>query len=188
MLPLTLDGEIKDLVFMYKALFGFINVNINNYVSFVSHDRTRSSQSSKYILQIQRCRTSTFQSSYYNRIVKPGTLYVKKLAWTKSVLPAPSNIYSNVDTQTFSLPLRMNLLHAHLNELENELVLVLYYNYKFGIFKRLFYIRYTSHFIITLSSKSGWVPRMVYYAPFVLSRLGTTFLCMLHMLSLVNII
>ena len=102
MRPLTLDREIKDLVFMYKALFGFINVNINNYVSFVSHDRTRSSQSSKYILQILRCRTSTFQSSHYNRIVKPGTLYVKKLAWTKFVLPAPSNIYSNVDTQTFS--------------------------------------------------------------------------------------
>ena len=78
MLPLTLDREIKDLMFMYKALFGFINVDINNYVSFVSHGRTRSSQSSKYLLQIQRCRTSTFQSSYYNRIVKTWNTICKE--------------------------------------------------------------------------------------------------------------
>jgi hypothetical protein len=78
MLPLTLDREIKDLVFMYKAFFGFINVDINNYVSFVSYGRTRSSQSFKYLLRNQRCRTSTFQSSYYNRIVKTWNTICKE--------------------------------------------------------------------------------------------------------------
>ena len=38
-----------------------------------------------------------------------------------------------------------NELTTHLNELDNELVL--YYNYKFGIFIRLFYIRYMLQFI-----------------------------------------
>ena len=70
LLPLSYDREMKDLTFFYKALFGFINVNLSNYVSFVSHGRTRLSLSSEYILQNSLCKTTTFQSSYYNRIVK----------------------------------------------------------------------------------------------------------------------
>ncbi|CAB4006426.1 Hypothetical predicted protein, partial [Paramuricea clavata] len=69
LLPLSYDREMKDLTFFYKALFGFINVNLSNYVSFVSHGRTRLSLSSEYILQNPLCKTTTFQSSYYNRIV-----------------------------------------------------------------------------------------------------------------------
>ena len=62
LLPLTYDREIKDLVFLYKALFGYVNVDVSNFVSFVCHGRTRLSNSSKYILQSQICRTNTFQS------------------------------------------------------------------------------------------------------------------------------
>ena len=69
-LPLTCDREIKDLVFLYKALFGYIDIEINNYVSFVSHCRTRLSQTSEYMLQCQLCRTTMYQSSYYNRVTK----------------------------------------------------------------------------------------------------------------------
>ncbi|CAB4008436.1 Hypothetical predicted protein, partial [Paramuricea clavata] len=69
LLPLSYDREMKDLIFFYKALFGFINVNLSNYVSFVSRGRTRLSLSSEYILQNPLCKTTTFQSSYYNRIV-----------------------------------------------------------------------------------------------------------------------
>ena len=65
LLPLSYDREIKDLVFLYKALFGYVNVDVSNFVSFVCHGRTRLSNSSKYILQSQICRTNTFQSSYY---------------------------------------------------------------------------------------------------------------------------
>ena len=46
-LPLTFDREIKDLVFLYKGLFGYLNVNISKYVTFVSHGRTRLSNTSK---------------------------------------------------------------------------------------------------------------------------------------------
>ena len=60
LLPLSYDREMKDLTFFYKALFGFINVNLSNYVSY----------SIEYILQNSLCKTTTFQSSYYNRIVK----------------------------------------------------------------------------------------------------------------------
>ncbi len=51
LLPLTYDREIKDLVFLYKALFGYLDIEINNYVFFVSHCRTRLSQTSEYMLQ-----------------------------------------------------------------------------------------------------------------------------------------
>ena len=44
----------------YKALFGYVNVDISNCVPFVSHGRTRLSNTSKYILQSQICRTTTF--------------------------------------------------------------------------------------------------------------------------------
>ena len=77
LLPLSYDREIKDLVFLYKALFGYVNVDVSNFVSFVCHGRTRLSNSSKYILQSQNCRTNTFQSSYYNRVVKVWNIVCK---------------------------------------------------------------------------------------------------------------
>ena len=78
LLPLSYDREIKDLVFLYKALFGYVNVDVvSNFVSFVCHGRTRLSNSSKYILQSQICRTNTFQSSYYNRVVKVWNIACK---------------------------------------------------------------------------------------------------------------
>jgi hypothetical protein len=40
LLPLCYDREIKDLVFFFKALYGYINLNINDYVSFVDHGRS----------------------------------------------------------------------------------------------------------------------------------------------------
>jgi hypothetical protein len=49
LLPLTFDREVKDLVFLYKALFGYVNVDISNYVSFVSHGRTWLCNTSKYV-------------------------------------------------------------------------------------------------------------------------------------------
>ena len=62
LLPLTFGREIKDLVYLYKALS-------RPQVSFVTHGRTRLSHASQYILQRQTCKTSTFQSSFYNRII-----------------------------------------------------------------------------------------------------------------------
>ncbi len=36
LLPLCYDREIRDLVFFYKALYGISDLNVHNYVSFVS--------------------------------------------------------------------------------------------------------------------------------------------------------
>ena len=62
---------MKDLVLFFKALYGYVDLNINNRVSFIQHGRTRLSQTSSVMLQTPMCRTATFQSSYFNRIVKP---------------------------------------------------------------------------------------------------------------------
>ncbi len=77
-LPLTYDREIKDL-FLYKALFGYLDIEINNYVSFVSHCRTRLSQTSEYMLKCQLCRTTTYQS-YYNRVTKIWNTMCKNIS------------------------------------------------------------------------------------------------------------
>ena len=68
LLPLTFDRELKDLVFFYKCLNGFTDLNVSHFVSFVSHGRTR--QSNSYNLKTPVFKTSTFQASYFNRIVK----------------------------------------------------------------------------------------------------------------------
>ena len=45
-LPLTFDHiELKDLVFFYKRLNGFTDLNVSHFVSFASHGRTRLSNS-----------------------------------------------------------------------------------------------------------------------------------------------
>ena len=77
LLPLSLDRELKDLIFFYKCLYCSTDLDDRNYVSFVSHDRTRLSNS--FNLRTPFCKTSSFQASYFNRIVKLWN-YVCKLA------------------------------------------------------------------------------------------------------------
>ena len=69
LLPLSYDREVKDIVFFFKAYYGYTKLDVNQFVSFVGHGRTRSSQIQN-VLRVPFCKTSTFQSSYFNRIVK----------------------------------------------------------------------------------------------------------------------
>jgi len=68
LLSLTFDRKLKDLVFFYKCLNGFTDLNVSDFVSLVSHGRTRLSIS--YNLKTPVCKTSTFQTSYFNHISK----------------------------------------------------------------------------------------------------------------------
>ena len=75
LLPLSLHRELTD--FFYKCLYCSTDLDVRNYVSFVSHNRTRLSNS--FNLRTPFRKTSTFQASYLNRIVKLWN-YVCKLA------------------------------------------------------------------------------------------------------------
>ena len=46
LLPLVLDRELKDLVFYYKCLFGYTDINVLEHKSFISHGCTRQSNPS----------------------------------------------------------------------------------------------------------------------------------------------
>ena len=72
MLPLAYDRsrEIKDLVFFYKAVYGYIDVDASDYVTFYNHPRTRRGQSTGCYLTFPACKTSTLQALYFVRIVK----------------------------------------------------------------------------------------------------------------------
>ena len=70
MLPLAYDREIKDLVFFYKAIYGYIDIDVSNYVTFNNHPRTRHSQSAGCYLTFRASKTSTLQASYFVLIVK----------------------------------------------------------------------------------------------------------------------
>ena len=95
LLPLTYDREIKDLVFFYKTLYGHIDLKIlmNSYVSFIEHRRTRLNQVASVVLQIPLCRTTTFQSSYFNH----GTVYVKTFIQIHSPVRSPLKTILNVN-------------------------------------------------------------------------------------------
>ena len=85
LLPLFYDRELKDLAFFYKALHGHIGIDISNFVSFVNNGRTRSSN--LRTLKTPYCRTSIFQSSYFDRIVK---------LWNKIILVTPQRNFSSL--------------------------------------------------------------------------------------------
>ena len=58
-LPLSLDRELKDLIFFYKCLYCSTDLDVRNYVSFVSHDRTRLSIS--FNLRTPFCKHQLFR-------------------------------------------------------------------------------------------------------------------------------
>ena len=70
MLPLAYDREIKDLVFFYKVVYGYVDIDVSDYVNFNNHPRTRRGQSAGSYLTFPACKTSTLQASYFVRIVK----------------------------------------------------------------------------------------------------------------------
>ena len=76
LLPLTYDREVKELVFLYKALYGYIDIDISFFS--VSHGHSRRSQSSdiKY-LETPFCKTVTYQSSFFYRSIKLWNLICK---------------------------------------------------------------------------------------------------------------
>ena len=91
LLPLCFERELKDLVYLYKSLFGYLDVN--NYVTFVNHGRTRLSRTSPYMLQSQPCKTTTFQSSFYNRTIKTWNCLCKNMNFN---LISNPNCFKNV--------------------------------------------------------------------------------------------
>ena len=77
LLPLTYDREVKYLVFLYKALYGYIDIDIS-FIKSVSHGHSRRSLSGdiKY-LETPFCKTATYQSSFFNRSIKLWNLICK---------------------------------------------------------------------------------------------------------------
>ena len=106
LLPLAFDREIKDLTFMFKTLHGFYDLDVFDFVSFVNHSRTRNCNNPSLVLKVPSCKSSTFQSSFFNRIVplrnhtckiaSPGDL--RSLATFKSFL---SRTYFNLLSSSF---------------------------------------------------------------------------------------
>jgi hypothetical protein len=77
LLPLTYDREIKDLTFFFKLLNGFYDLNISNFVSFVSHIRTRNCENPSLVLKVPSCKTSTFSRPSLTVLSLSGIVCVK---------------------------------------------------------------------------------------------------------------
>ena len=67
LLPLSYDREMKDLTYFFKLLNGFYDLN------------TRNCKNPSLVLKVPSCKTSSFQSSFFNRIV-PLWNYMCKIA------------------------------------------------------------------------------------------------------------
>ena len=70
LLPLCYEREITDLMFFFKALYGNIDLDVCSFVSFVDNGRTRLSHNPVPAIKTPYCKSTTFQASYFNRIVK----------------------------------------------------------------------------------------------------------------------
>ena len=66
---LCYDREIKDLTFFFKVVYGYYDLNVFDYVSVISHSRTRNCVNPSLMFKVPSCKTSTFQSSFFNRMV-----------------------------------------------------------------------------------------------------------------------
>ena len=55
---------------LFKALYGNIDLDVRAFVLFVNNGRIRLSQNPTLTLKTPYCKSSTFQASYFNRIVK----------------------------------------------------------------------------------------------------------------------
>ena len=65
LLPLCYDREI----YFFKAMYRYYDLNVFDYVSVVNHNRARNCVNPSLMLKVPSCKTSTFQSSFFNRIV-----------------------------------------------------------------------------------------------------------------------
>lgn len=65
LLPLTFDRELKDLVFFYKCRNGFTDLNVYDFVSPVSHGRTRLSSSFKPLTLIVFLSSGTISVNFH---------------------------------------------------------------------------------------------------------------------------
>ena len=70
LLPLTYDREMKDLTFFFKLLHGYYDLNVSDYVSFVSHCRTRNCEILLLCLKFRRVKQVLF--SRPSLIVRPS--------------------------------------------------------------------------------------------------------------------
>ena len=80
LLALNLLPLCYDLKFFYKAMYGHYDLNIFDYVSVVSHSRTRNCINPSLMLKVPSCKTSTFQSSSSIVSYTFGTLCVELLS------------------------------------------------------------------------------------------------------------
>ena len=108
LLPLCYEREIKDLVFFFKALYGYIDLDVHSFVSFVNNGRTRLSRNPSLTLKIPFCKSKTFQSSYFNRLVKlwnhvcktlPSTTFASLSIFKRSLKAT----YANLVTAAFDV-------------------------------------------------------------------------------------
>ena len=70
LLPLCYEREITDLMFFFKVLYGNIDLDVCSFVSFVDNRQTRLSQNPVPTIKTPCCKSTIFQASYFNRIVK----------------------------------------------------------------------------------------------------------------------
>ena len=101
LLPLAYDRETKDLAFFFKALHGHYDLNVFDYVPCASHARTRNCVNPSLMLKVPSCKTSTFQSSFFNRIVPLWNLVRSFLS--RTYLDLLISCYDEDLTRTWSL-------------------------------------------------------------------------------------
>jgi hypothetical protein len=96
MLHLVYYREVEGLVFLFKAVNGYSMYTLTSiarkFVYFVNSDRTRRSLSIEY-LETPLCKTCSYISSYFNRVVKLWNSVCNSIDPRRFLFPSPFRIY-----------------------------------------------------------------------------------------------
>ena len=133
------DREIRDLVFLFNCISGSTDLNIDRFVTFVSHDRSRF-QNPAY------CKTTTFQTSFSNRIVKPWNTICRLVTSDKF---SSLRIFNNYLRATFVVIYYFWYWHALHTVPLSQLLVPPFIIYSFITAFRVFLLDFTNYYILT---------------------------------------
>ena len=101
-------GQDRSILLYYNCLYGISPIDVNNFVNFIPHIRTRNCFNPEILLKTPSCKTSSFKASYFNRITKLWNIMCKvappsSLGTLSSFKNFVTNYYFNLLANVFDI-------------------------------------------------------------------------------------
>ena len=100
--------DLKKSNVVLNCLYGILPIDVNDFVNFIPHIRTRNCFNPEILLKTPSCKTSSFKASYFNRITKLWNIMCKvappsSLGTLSSFKNFVTNYYFNLLANVFDI-------------------------------------------------------------------------------------